>query len=222
MKPIKKTQLIKEEFKKTRIGGRLADKAVRTVTTTALSLGWNLLYAIFNCVLGILYGSVWFFALFLYYLILGLMRLSVMSFDRNKNDGRSPKTVMITLGVTLIALALSLTGIIYLRIGDQRQSNYGNILMISIATLTTVTVVVTIRNTILAHKKRSDTLIMLRNISCAGTVGSILSMEHAMLSTFGELSDRSSFLMEVLSGAGAFLIITSLGIAMIVRAVKRT
>ena len=216
-------QRIINTIKKTHLGKLMTeDSQVRTVLFSACSMGWNVIYALLNGVLAIIYGSLWFTMLFLYYLVLGMMRLSVVSYDRNSRDNRRRKTVELTLGFTMIALALCITGVIYFRIADHRVTKHDNIMMITIATVTFAMVTSTIVSTVKAHKRQSDTLIMLRNISCAGAVGSMLSLERSMLATFGNISDSSSFTMEVISGAGAFVLILLIGISMIVRACKKT
>ena len=180
----------------------------------SLSTGWNLIYALFNGVLGLYYGSAWFLSLCAYYAVLGCMRLSAVTAGRSAR--RTPETVMRRNGLAMILLALTLSGIMVLTIREQHNARYGLIVMLAIATYTFCLVGWTIRNAVRAHKAHSPEGITLRNISCAAAVGSILSLQRAMLGTFGDAASTATLRMEAATGAGAFLILVCLGVEMVV------
>ena len=92
--------------------------------------------------------------------------------------------------------------------------------MITIATYTFYKVVLAIINTVKVRKENSLLLSSIRNIGCADAAVSILSLQRSMLVSFGAMEREDIFLMNVLTGAGVFLIIVLLGIALIVKSVK--
>ena len=71
-----------------------------------------------------------------------------------------------------------------------------------------------------AHRQGDRVSIMLRNISLASAVGSILSLERSMLGTFSTSTDPFTFVMEGVSGLAGFAIVVLLGISMITYFVK--
>ena len=52
----------------------LKDAFFRSIVTATFSMGWNLIYALVNAVLAIVYQSYWYLSLFVYYVLLGSMR----------------------------------------------------------------------------------------------------------------------------------------------------
>lgn len=88
---------------------------IMIVTTGSLII--NLLYAVYNGVLGICEQSVWFITMGMYYMVLSIMRVLVV-----KGEYRSDRTVqmprelsiMKSVGVLLLLLTFILTGSICL------------------------------------------------------------------------------------------------------------
>ena len=72
--------------KKTKIGNRLMnEQRYRVIFAATFGFFFNLLYAIYNGILGVLNQSLWFAAMCAYYIILGTMRFFVILCKR-KND----------------------------------------------------------------------------------------------------------------------------------------
>ena len=145
--------------------------------------------------------------------MLGLMRLFVLSIRHNRKE--TEISTMRKMGIALISLSFVISGIVLLTIREQQNPVRSTIIMITIATFTFGIVGWSVRNIVKAHKYKSVILITLRNISCAGAVGSILSLERGMLGSFGDASSTFAKTMEAVSGAAAFLLIVWLGIDLI-------
>ncbi len=64
-------------------------------------------------------------------------------------------------------------------------------------------------------------MITLRNISCAGALIALLSLERSMLGSYGDASDQFSLLIQAGTGAVAVLIMVGLGIHMIVLSFRK-
>ena len=197
----------------------IREKLKNPVLVATLSMVWNLLYALFNGVLGLYYSSLWFFTMFMYYAVLGCMRLSAVSLSW-KNSSRNASHVMRHNGIGLILLAFVLTGVTLASIEQARQKSYSSIVMIAISSCTFFMAGIAVRNMILAHRQKKVQMIILRNISLASVIAGILTMQRSMLATYGDASDHFSFLIQVFSGFFAFLLIIGLGIGMILRSDK--
>ena len=181
------------------------------------SMGWNLLYGIFNGVLGIIYKSAWFITMCAYYLTLGGMRLAVVSLNIEKEGKRTEQSVMRHNGIAMLFLAIVLSGSVAVSFHYSVAKTYPVPIMIAIATYTFFIAAVAIRNTIRAHKDRSVFMINLRNIPLAGATASMLTLQRSMTATFGADAVDFANTMNGSVGMGAFLIVLALGISMIVQ-----
>lgn len=182
----------------------------------ALGTGWNFMYALFNGILGLYYHSYWFITLCAFFAALGFMKLSAVTIKRSKH--RTELSVMKHNGIAMMFLSVILCGITLLTIREQQNPHRNIIVMLIIAMYTFCVVMLSIRNIVAAHKGKSVTMITIRNITCAGAIGSILSLERGMLGTFGDASDTFSRLTEAISGGVAFFLIIALGIGMVLYA----
>ena len=179
-----------------------------------LSMGWNLVYALFHLILAVYHSSWWFLTMAAYYAALGFMRLSGVSMSWKSNH-RSEKTVMRHNGEALIVLGFVICGMVLLSIREGVGQTYHIVVMIAIAIYTFYLAAMAVINMVRARKTRSAQMITLRNISLAGAVGGMLTLERSMLATFGDTTDRFSHVMKAASGGAAFLIIVLLGVGMI-------
>lgn len=181
------------------------------------SMGWNLLYGLFNGVIGIIYRSAWFITMCAYHLTLGGMRLAVVSLSADKRGKRSEQSVMRRNGIAMLFLAIVISGSVAVSFHYQVSKAYPTSVMIAIAAYTFFMAALAIRNTILAHKERSLLMIAMRNISLAAATATMLTLQRSMIATFGSGAADFANVMNGATGMGAFLIVLSLGITMIVR-----
>lgn len=182
----------------------------------ALSTGWNLFYAVFNGILAGMYSSWWFLTLCAFYFMLGFMRLSVITVQKRRH--RTEASVMRNNGIAMIVLSVVLCGMVLLTIRETIDNPRHRIIMPTIAVYTFTLACRAVRNMIRAHREKSAQMITLRNISCAGAIASILSLERSMLATYGDVSGTFSRGMEAATGAVAFFLLIGLGIGMILHA----
>ncbi|MDE6729540.1 MAG: hypothetical protein K2J71_02030 [Oscillospiraceae bacterium] len=187
-----------------------SDTAFRLLVTASFSTGCNFLYGLFYAVLGVIYQSPWHITLFVYYILLALMRFSVISAQNNPN-----KNYMKHHAVAMVFLAIAMSGIVCLSIAENRTVVYHSIIIITIATYTFYQTTISMINIIKAHKIKNPKLIILRNISVASCVGSMFSLECSMLGTFGDIRTSFARTMEIISGAFAVGIILFLGFSVI-------
>lgn len=184
-----------------------SDSIFRLLVTTSFSMGWNFLYSLFQVVLAFVYQSPWHITMFVYYIILALMRFSVIA-SKNKN-------ILIYNGIAMIFLAIAMSGIICLSIAENRTTIYHIIIIITIATYTFYQMTISIINIIKANKTKNCQLIILRNIAVASSIGSMFSLECSMLGTFGDITTNDSRNIEIISGAFAVAVILFLSFSML-------
>ena len=209
-----------EYIPKTRLGIRLKEnKQYRIVSFALCGFSMNLLYAFYNGVLGVISHSMWFLSLCAYYIILSSMRFGVVMHDRRNIFTENFITRF--CGAMLIMLAFVLSGSVYLSLIADVAVKHQEIVMITIATYTFYKVVLAIINTVKIRKANSLFLSTVRNIGCADAAASILSLQRSMLVSFGEMEHHKIYIMNALTGAGVFVIITTLGIGMIIKSFKR-
>ena len=61
-------------------------------------------------------------------------------------------------------------------------------------------------------------MIIIRNLSFAAVIGSMLSLERVMLGTFGDAQSLFTLQMEAATGAGAFVLLLMLAAGLFIRA----
>lgn len=184
-----------------------SDTSFRLLVTASLSTVCNFLYSLFYAVLGVIYQSPWYITMFVYYILLALMRFSVIS-SKNRN-------YMKYHAIAMVFLAVTMSGIVCLSVTESRTVVYHMIIIITIATYTFYQTTISIINIIKAHKIKNNKLIILRNISVVSSIGSMFSLECSMLGTFGDIRTNFAKNMEIISGAFAVGIILFLGFSMI-------
>lgn len=183
---------------------------------TILSMGWNLVLFVFYVVLA-LRGSFWWnFTLCMFYLGLGLMRAKLIV--SSKRAKRPETALMRNIGIGLCVFSIVICGMTFLTIHEHINPSRGLVAMVAIAAFTFLMLGLSVKDMIVAHRKKSAMLITLRNIGMAGTIGSILSLERGMLGTFGSAEDLFTTQVEAVSGFVAFLLLNILGIGLILNA----
>lgn len=220
-------------LKKNAIISNLIDNyGVRTVTFAGISLWLNVIYAIFNGVYAIIYKSGWYTALCVYYFLLAFMRISVMFFQRkrhislkNNNTQEEQNKWKITelkryvycgIGLTVMPLCLSLA--ITLIITNGRGYSYAGLTIYAVATYTFYKVISSIVNVVKAKKQDDYTIRALRNIGLADSAVSLLALQTAMFSAFGQGAD--TYLFNVITGAGVCALTVIIGASMIYKGKK--
>lgn len=208
------------KIKQTPVGEKISsDVAYRTSLLAGWGLCINLIYTVMNGILGIVNRSLWFITLFAYYLILSVMRFYAVTYGLKDQPKRSDRSVMRFCGWWLCLLAIVISGVVCLDFTVDRDASKPFTWMLVIAVYTFWKATMAIINIIKAHKRKSPLLITLRNINCADAAMAILTLEHAMISTFGGEGGRGRFMMTMdgAVGAGAFLIVIGLGISMVLQ-----
>ncbi len=199
------------------VNGILHNRNHRVVLAAAASFALNVGYAIYNGVLGLLYGSLWFLSLCAYYIILSVMRFAAVSYGRKnrlKGERQSEVFVMRFTGVMLMLLSLVLSASVSYSLSHEVEKANGTIVMITIATYTFYKVILAFVNAVKTAKHHVPLLTTIRNISCADAAASVLSLQRSMLVSFEGKSLSGIKRMNTVTGIFVCLFVFGLGLIM--------
>lgn len=199
----------------------------RIVWFANISLWLNVVFAIYNGFLSVWYSSAWFITMSFYYILLGVMRFKAVRAEyqnksKNEAHGFSKKELSLLKnnGILLLFLTLALCGTVILTVTKNHIIKYNSIVMISIATYTFCKVISAVINTVKVRKRNSPLCTVIRKISCADAVMSILPMQSSMIMSFDQNNEMDFRIMTIVTGTGICIAIFYLGISMIVSAHK--
>ncbi len=218
----KRYRFAKEKIYANPVGERfMTDMPFRTHVSLYGSLSVNLLYVVLNLVSGFIYRTAWFFVLAFYYTILAVMRFLLVRFvnrigigkDRFKELCRSR-----LCGYILLTVNLALSGAVLMILYRNKGYEYNGILIYIMAAYTFWITAVAIKNLIKYKKLGSPVMSMAKIISMVAALVSMLSLETAMFSQFGnDMSPEDQRLFVALTGAGVSIVIVTMSVYSIVK-----
>ncbi len=199
----------------------MEDVRYRTVLTAVCGFAVNLLYALYNGVVGYLTGAYWFCAMCVYHIILGIMRFAALLSER-KNHPRKEYAAAGLIGVLLSLLSIVLSGVVYICVSKDVSVKYGTITMITIAAYTFCKITMAVIRAVKYRRENSPILSAIRFIGYAEISVSVLTMQMSMLVSFQEgMTAQDIFLFNLLTGIGVCLFTLALGIIMIKKGVGK-
>lgn len=215
--------------KKTSYGARfLEDYTFRTILTTLPTFLINVVYTVYNGVIGVMNQSAWFITMAVYYSLLGIMRYFAVNTERKTSRMENPKlirkrelSVIRTDGILLLLLNLALSGVVLLTIAKGTAKTHSEIMVISIAAYTFYKITMAVINMVKVRKMQSPILITIRNIGVADALVSMLTLQTTMLASFQGTSSIDANRMNGITGLAVCILIALLGVSMIYYASKR-
>ena len=161
-------------IKKTSYGARfLEDYTFRTILTTLPTFLINVVYTVYNGVIGVINQSAWFITMAVYYSLLGIL---------------------------LLLLNLALSGVVLLTIAKGTAKTHSEIMVISIAAYTFYKITMAVINMVKVRKMQSPSLITIRNIGVADALVSMLTLQTTMLASFQDTSTIDANQMNGITG----------------------
>ncbi len=201
-----------KKVKTTEIGSRLIDdKRYRVITKAVCSLIFNLLFAFYNGILGVLSSSLIFVASSIYYFLLSSMRFSAVLLDRKGKNQNDSLTASI-IGVMLIVLSVIFHIMVIVSIKDKTAEIYGTITMITIATFTFSKISIAIITAVKHKGEHSKLYKAINAIRYSEVAVSLLTMQQSMLVSFEGANEKSSVILNAVTGAAVCFFILALGI----------
>ena len=188
------------------------------------SLAVNLLYVSVNVLSYVLYRSMWFVILAVYYGILAIMRFLLVRYVRLKGVGQDRlgelKSNVICSGI-LLSLNFVLSGAVLMILYQDKGFEYHGILIYVVALYTFYMTTMAIVNSIKYRKYNSPVITTTKVIALSAALVSMLSLETAMFSQFGqEMAPENQQLMIILTGAGVSITVVIMSVYMMVKSLK--
>ena len=178
----------------------------RTLKLALASLSFNIAFATYHLVMGLVISSWWLLTLGSYYLVLSVVRFVVL---RSKS-----KECFVTkfTGWMLILLTLPLGGTVILSVVRDRGHDLHMIVMIAMAAYAFTKITLATIKLIKARRSTSATLITLRNISFADAFVSIFALQRSMLVSFDGMTEAEIVIMNATLGSAVCVIVFLLGV----------
>ena len=191
-------------------------KYLKIIKNPISSVVINSVWAFSNCFIGYYLHSWWFVSIGLYYLVLSIMRFSVLRIKRLSNGNLQAEFVAKRLtGILFLFLAVCLVGIVILSAVEIRGTKFHEIIMISIALYAFTKITLAIINLFKSRKHISTVTKTLFSISFADALVSVFSLQRSMLVTFEGFSKNEILLFNTLTGSAVCLLVLLMGINLI-------
>ncbi|HBI62416.1 MAG TPA: hypothetical protein DDY31_14590 [Lachnospiraceae bacterium] len=194
----------------------------------------NLLYAGIKMVSGILYSSVWFITLAVYYVLLAVMRASLLHYVRKarKNIPMANKYTREykisewsryrLCGIILMFMNVALTGMIILAVHKNSGFEYPGMFIYAMAMYAFYAVISAVWNVVKFRRYGNPIMSAAKVINLTAALVSMLSLETAMLTRFGAADDpmfRKA--MTASTGAGISILVLGMAVFMIVHSTRQ-
>lgn len=182
----------------------------------------NLIYGIFKLVTGIYYTSWWFITFAIYYLILWIMKMSLIKDTKHFGEiiNKEYKKLKNT-GSILLFLNIILTGMIMLILRKGQYFSYPGYLIYIVALYDFYLIIVAVINVFKHINYKSPIVSASKCISLTVAMISILSLEVAMIYQFGNNDLNLKKIMISCTGFGITLINSIMAIIMIYKGKRR-
>ncbi|MDE7445630.1 MAG: hypothetical protein K2N15_08040 [Lachnospiraceae bacterium] len=193
----------------------------RTETSLYQGLFINLLYVGLKFGSGIYYRSIWFGSLAVYYLLLAVMRFSLLHYVRSRKRDKSSEWKRYRFcGIVLLVMNQALTAIVVIVVKQNKAFEYAGFLIYAMALYAFYAVITSVINVVKFRKYGSPVMSAAKVINLTAALVSMLSLETAMLAQFGEDDVRFRLIMTSATGAGVCMIVLGMAVFMIVKSTK--
>lgn len=181
----------------------------------------NLLYAGIKMFSGIFYRSVWFVTLAVYYILLAVMRASLLHFVRAHGSAGENKSAGLKryrlCGIILLFMNIALAGMVILVVHENSGFEYPGMLIYVMAMYAFYATIMAVWNVIKFRRYGSPVMSAAKVINLTAALVSMLSLETAMLTQFGAAEDPMfRQVMTASTGAGISILVLGMAVYMIV------
>lgn len=185
------------------------------------AFAFNAVYAVFQLCLGLWHRSAFFGAMSGYYLLLAVMRLLLARNVRSRtpeDDKAAQWRLYRFCGLGLLAMTLTLSVFILYYFFNIRDFRHHEITVIAMAAYTFAALALAIVNVVRYRRYASPVYSAAKALSLASAAVSMLTLENAMLTAFGQETDE--LVRQILlstGGAAVMVFVVTLSILMIRR-----
>lgn len=221
----KQYKAIKQKVYKNPFGKRyMTDAAFRTQISLYSSFSMNLLYVGVNALSYVLYHSMWFVCLAVYYIILAGMRFLLVRYAKGNGFGKNRMGELkrtVSCSYILLTINFALSGAVLMILYQNKGYEYHGILIYVMALYNFYITTNAIVNLVKYRKYKSPVMTMAKVITLSAALVSMLTLETAMFAQFGQdMSPENKWLMIALTGAGVSIIVVAMSIYMIMKSTK--
>lgn len=195
------------------------DYRLRTFVFAVPGLTGNVIYAVFNGVVGILSHSAWFGSLAAYYILLSMMRCGAVMQERKlskilDSGERMKKEIKVYQkdSILFVLMAVVLGGMVVLLELSMGGKEYPGFTIYAAAAYTFYKIIKATIDVVKVRHRNSPLLMVVRKIGYIDACVSILILQTAMFASFAEGQDEFIRIMNGATGAGVCLIVLGLGI----------
>lgn len=197
----------------------VADLAFRGSISLFSGMVVNFLYVVFHIFVGICYASVWFIAIAIYYLLLGIMRLSLILSYRNRSVKSELRSYRKTAWL-LFLLNIPMGGMITLMVlTDSGYSYPGHVIYLS-ALYTFYMIILAIVNLMKFRKLGSPTLSAAKVLNLIAALMSLLGLQTAMISQFAREGESFRRTMNAITESGVWFAVILTAVYMLLHSRK--
>lgn len=209
----------------TKYGSRYKnDINFRTKISLYLSLLLNLGNVALNILWGVLNSTRWFFILAFYYATLTLMRFILSLYSRRRSVGEdllSEWSRARACAFVMLLINLSLSGVVLMMMYQSRGFEYEGMLIYAMAAYSFYHITRTVIDFVRLRRFKSPLLTIIKEISLASALVSMLSLETAMFAAFGgEMSMGDKRIFIAATGAGICIIVSAMSAYTVATATK--
>lgn len=197
----------------------VTDYRLRTILFIVPGLASNVVFAVFNGIIGIISHSAWFGSLSAYYILLSMMRIGVVKQERKISKIRQEKEQMekeIVVykknSILFILMAVVLGGMVILLEASLGGKNYKGFTIYAVATYAFYRIIMSTIHIMKANKQKSPLLMIIRKIGYIDACVSILTLQTAMFTSFAQGKDAFTKMMNGITGAVVSLMVLGIGI----------
>lgn len=201
-------------------GGKyMGDIAFRGSVSIYQGMMVNFLYVAFRIFIGIRYASVWFITIAIYYLLLGVMRLSLILSYRNRNV-KSELRCYRRMAWLLFLLNIPMGGMIVLMVLTDSGYSYPGYVIYLSALYTFYTIILAIVNLVKFRKLGSPILSAAKVLTFVAALMSLLGLQTAMISQFSTEGENFRRMMNAITGSGVWFAVILIVVTMLLHSRK--
>lgn len=195
------------------------DYRLRTILFAVPGMIGNIVFAVFNGVIGIAGRSAWFGTLSAYYILLSIMRAGIVrqekeiaAIEEKQEHMRRELSVYRRNSVLFIFMAVVLAGAVILLLNAQGGKNYPGFTIYAVATYTFYKIITSTIQVVKVGKRKSPLLSITRRIGYIDACVSILTLQTAMFASFAVGEEEMIKMMNAMTGTVVCLMVLGLGI----------
>ena len=197
------------------------DPAFRESISICQGVAANFFYVIFRIVLGIRYASVWFISMAVYYLVLGVLRLSLILSYRRRGEIDEVRCYRRTAWL-LFLLNIPMGGMILLMVVTSSGYSYPGYVIYISAMYTFYTMISSVINLVKFRRLGSPILSASKVLSFIAALMSVLGLQTAMIAQFSPDKEGFRRVMNTATGTFVWTAVIACAVYMLCRSRRKT